>query len=139
MLELLIERVVSVRILTDKLKRRSISFAAIQETRNTRTTPNYASNGYHIYWSSKRDNHELGAFLVAQRWNHLTLNFIPIDERLCVLRLKGRFKNYSLINAHAPTNESLDDDKEEFYEKLSKAYNDCPRHDINIIVGDMNA
>ena len=93
-----------------------------------------------MYWSSRRDNHELGtAFLVAQRWNHLTLNFIPIDERLCVLRLKGRFKNYSLINAHAPTNESSDDDKEAFYEKLSKAYNDCPRHDIKIILGDMNA
>ena len=103
-------------------------------------TPNYTSNGFHIYWSSKRDDHVLGtAFLVAHRWNHLILNFIPIDERMCVLRFKGRFKNYSLINAHAPTNESTEEIKEEFYEKLSKAYSNCPRHDIKIILGDMNA
>jgi hypothetical protein len=32
-------------------------------------------------------------------------NFTPINERLCVIRIKGFF-NYSLINIHAPTNDS---------------------------------
>ena len=93
-----------------------------------------------MYCSSNRNEHVFGtAFLVAQRWNHLVLNFFPIDERLCVIRIKGRFKNYSLINAHALTNDALDEEKDAFYEKLSKAYNDCPRFDIKIVLGDMNA
>ncbi len=129
-----------VRILTDELKKRNVAVVAVQETRWTKATQNFTSNGYNIYCSSNSNDHALGtAFLVASRWNHLVLNFKPIDDRLCVIRLKGRFKNYSLINAHAPTNESIDDVKDLFYEKLVKAYNDCPRHDVKIVLGDMNA
>jgi len=128
------------RILTDELKKRKVDIVAVQETRYTKTTPNFTSHGYHMYCSSNRNEHVFGtAFLVAQRWNHLVLNFLPIDERLCVIRIKGRFKNYSLINAHALTNDALDEEKDAFYEKLSKAYNDCPRFDIKIVLGDMNA
>jgi len=127
------------RILTDELKKRKVDIVAVQETRYTKTTPNFTSHGYHMYCSSNRNEHVFGtAFLVAQRWNHLVLNFLPIDERLCVIRIKGRFKNYSLINAHALTNDALDEEKDAFYEKLSKAYNDCPRFDIKIVLGDMN-
>ena len=127
-----------VRILADELRKRNVSVAAIQETRWTKATQNFTSNGYNIYCSSNRNDHVLGtAFVVAQRWNHLVLNFLPINERLCVLRLKGRFKNYSLINAHAPTNDSTDDVKDLFYEGLVKAYNDCPQHDVKILLGDI--
>ena len=133
-------RLGATRILTDELKKLKISVVAVQETRWPKATQNFTSNGYQIYCSSNRDDHVLGtAFLVAQRWNHLVLNFQPIDERMCILRIKGRFKNYSLINAHAMTNDSPDEEKEAFYEKLSRAYDNCPRYDIKIILGDMNA
>ena len=128
------------RILTNELKKLKVAVAAVQETRYNKDTQLFNTNGYNFYCSSNSTAHVLGtAFLVAQVWNKMVLNFIPIDERLCVLRIKGRFKNYSLINAHAPTNESSDDAKEEFYEKLSKAYDDCPSYDVKIILGDMNA
>jgi hypothetical protein len=44
-------------------------------------------------------------------------NFTPINERLCVIRIKGRFFNYSLINIHAPTNYSEEEAKDPSYEK----------------------
>ena len=133
-------RLGATRILTDELKKLRISVAAVQETRWPKTTQYFTSNGYQIYCSSNRDDHVLGtAFLVAQKWNHLVLNFLPIDERVCILRIKGRFKNYSLINAHALTNEAPDEEKEAFYEKISRVYDNCPRHDIKLILGDMNA
>ena len=69
----------------------------------------------------------------------MVLNFQPIEERMCILRIKGRFKNYSLINEHAMTNDSPDEEKEAFYEKLSRVYDNYPRYDIKIILGDMNA
>lgn len=56
-----------------------------------------------------------------------------------ILRIKGRFKNCYLINAYAPTNETEDDVKHEFYVVLSRAYCNCPNHDIKVINGDMNA
>jgi hypothetical protein len=65
------------------------------------------SNGYNIYTSSLANNHEFGtAFLVDLKFNHMVKNFTPINERLCIIRIKGRFFNYSLINIHAPTNDS---------------------------------
>ena len=104
-----------------------------------RTTPNFTSHGHHMYCISNRNEHVFGtAFSVAQRWNRLVLNFLPIDEKL-LIRIKGRFKNYSLINALAVTNVASDEEKDSFCEKLSKAYNDCPKLDIKIVLGDMNA
>lgn len=130
----------AIRILTDELARYRVAIAAVQETRWTNQTQNFNSNGYNIYCSSNSVNHVFGtAFLVAQRWNHLVLNFLPINERLCVLRIKGKFKNYSIINTHAPTNDSSDDEKDTFYELMRKAYDDCPRYDIKMVLGDMNA
>ncbi|KXJ70170.1 hypothetical protein RP20_CCG024568 [Aedes albopictus] len=63
----------------------------------------------------------------------------PINERICVLRILGKFFNYSLINVYAPTNEKTDDVKDAFYECLDKTYGECPKHDVKIVIGDANA
>jgi hypothetical protein len=46
------------------------------------------------------------AFLVDSKFNHMVKNFTPINERHCVIRIKGRFLTYALINIHAPSNDS---------------------------------
>ena len=56
-----------------------------------------------------------------------------------MLRLKGKFFNYSLINGHTPTEESEDEQKEDFYETLENVYDKCPKNDIKILLGDFNA
>ena len=53
--------------------------------------------------------------------------------------MKGKFLNYSLINAYAPTNDKPDDAKDEFYERLDKTYGECPKHDVKLVIGDANA
>jgi hypothetical protein len=79
------------------------------------------------------------AFLVDSKFNHMVINFTPINERLCVIRIKGRFFNYSLINIHAPTNDSEEEAKDQFYEQLVQAYAACPSHDVKLVMGDANA
>jgi hypothetical protein len=66
-------------------------------------------------------------------------NFTPINKRLCIIRLKDRFFNYSLINIHAPTNDSEEEAKDQFYEQLERANAACPSHDVNLVKGDANA
>jgi hypothetical protein len=66
-------------------------------------------------------------------------NFPPINERFCVIRIKGRFFNYSLINIHAPTNDSEEEAKDQFYEQLKRAYAAYPSHDDKLVMGDANA
>jgi hypothetical protein len=100
----------------------------------------FTSNGYNIYTSNFANNHEFGtAFLKDSKFNHMVKNFTTINERLCVIRIKGRFFNYSLINIHAPTNDFEEEAKYQFYEQLERAYAACPSHDVKLVMGDANA
>lgn len=53
---------------------------------------------------------------------------------MCILRLRTKFFNISLICVYAPTEE-----KDTFYQKLEEEYDSLPRHDAKIILGDLNA
>lgn len=55
------------------------------------------------------------------------------------MRTRGRFFNYTFISVHAPTEEKEEELKDQFYEELEKRYDEAPRHDIKIIIGDLNA
>lgn len=67
------------------------------------------------------------------------LDFKAISERICLLRLKTKFFNLFMINAHAETEDKDDLTKENFYLKLEQAYNATPSNDIKIVIGDLNA
>lgn len=56
--------------------------------------------------------------LYTKSLKHLVIGFAPINSRLSTLRVKGRFFNYSTINAHAPTKESSEQQNEDFYDVL---------------------
>jgi hypothetical protein len=90
------------RITINELRKYKIAIAAIQETRWNKLTPQaFMSNGFNIYTSSLANNHEFGiAFLVDSKFNHMVKNFTPINERLCVIRIKGRFFNYTLSSTY---------------------------------------
>jgi exonuclease III len=110
----------SLRNTINEVRKYKIAIAAIQETKWNKLTPQaFTSNGYNIYTSSLANNHEFGtAFLVDSKFNHMVKNFTPFNERLCVI-------NYSLINIHAPTNDSKKEAKNQFYAQLERAYAAC--------------
>ena len=44
-----------------------------------------------------------------------------------------------VIQAYAPTNEAIDEEKDEFYNQLQDSTSSCSRHDMIIVMGDLNA
>jgi exonuclease III len=93
-----------------------------------------------IFYSGHHKKHEFGVgFLVNNRIKDSIIGFIPINHMLCIARIAGIFFNYSIINAHAPVEDADDEEKDDFYDALAKAYKECPRHDIKVLVRDMNA
>ncbi|VDO82531.1 unnamed protein product [Schistosoma margrebowiei] len=45
----------------------------------------------------------------------------------------------NIIQCCAPTNDSNDDIKDQFYERLQSIMAKCPRKDLTILMGDLNA
>lgn len=45
----------------------------------------------------------------------------------------------SVIQCYAPTNNDKDEEKDEFYETLNGIKSRIPKHDVIVIMGDMNA
>jgi hypothetical protein len=67
------------------------------------------------------------------------LGFEPISDHICKLRVKVKLHNMTLINMYAPTENKEEEIKEKFYEELQRTQDRKPKHDLIIILGDMNA
>jgi len=80
-------------------------------------------------------------FIVNKRIKHLVTDFKAKIPRICKIRVRGLFVNDSLTCVHAPMEEKDDDDdeKDNFYEDLDQIYEECPKRDVKIIIGDLNA
>jgi hypothetical protein len=61
------------------------------------------------------------------------------NERLCKLRVKGKYNNIIFINAFAPTEDKTEEVKDHFYDDLQSIVDKVPKSDITIILGDVNA
>lgn len=129
----------ALKVLTDTLESYKADVTAIQEMRWIGSKIIQKLN-CDVYYSCHKDKHIFGTgFIVSKRCKHIVLDFKPVNERICRIRLKGKFFNTSIINAHAPTEDKTDDIKEDFYDVLGRTYDQCPANDIKIIIGDLNA
>lgn len=98
------------------------------------------SDGHVVYFSGHETQHMFGTgFIVGGNMNGRIINFDPINERLCVLRIRGKVCNTSIICAHAPTEDKDDSEKSRFYIRLELVYDALPKTDIKILLGDFNA
>jgi exonuclease III len=65
--------------------------------------------------------------------------FDPISDRMCKLRIKGKFNNMTLLSVYVPTEGSNGEEIEQFHSDLSNICDKVPKHDALILLGDFNA
>jgi len=61
-----------------------------------------------LHYSGNEDrqgNRGVG-FIVSKKASRSVLGFSPICERICTLRIKGKFHNITFVNAYAPTEDA---------------------------------
>jgi len=63
------------------------------------------------------------------------MGFSPETDRICSLRIRGRFFNTTIICVHAPMEEKDELQKDD----LERIYMKIPKHDIKVEMGDFNA
>ena len=56
-----------------------------------------------------------------------------------MMKLQQKPFNMNIIQVYAPTEDSTEEELEEFYEELTRLTEQCKNHDVNIVMADMNA
>jgi len=119
----------------------NIQIAALQEIRWTGHDDDGLTAGAYTIFYSGHDTHRVNGvgFAVAHELRQSVLEFRHESDRICVLRIKGRWFNVTIINIYAPTEEKTDDEKNGFYAALEDVVDRSPRQDVKIVLGDCNA
>jgi len=126
--------------IAEQIQNTTLQIVALQEIR-WKGYGHIRKKDYSLYYSCNTDTTgQFGTgFLVKKEIEKNILGFEPYNERMCKLRIKGKYHNLSLICVHAPTEDSDNTVKEQFFEDLQRIQDRIPKHDATILLGDMNA
>ncbi|WP_333765053.1 endonuclease/exonuclease/phosphatase family protein [Streptomyces sp. IBSBF 2390] len=93
-----------------------------------------------IYYSCAEEQGSYGVGIVVRgNLRKSVMAWIPVNERICVVRMKGTFYNTCIVCAYAPTNDADGMFKDTFHDQLDATLDQCPKHDAKVILGDFNA
>ena len=126
--------------LKEELAKTRLEIVAIQETRWSGKEV-IKGKDFSLYYSgTKEQTGQAGVgFILLGKTRNNVIGFEAINERICKIRLKGKYNNMSLINIYAPTEDKADPEKENFYEELQLVIDHTPKSDTILVLGDANA
>lgn len=111
---------------------------AVQETKQKGVSIRNMENI--VFFNSGGENRLFGTgFILTKEMGNKVVDFKAISDRMCWIRLRGKYRKISILNVHAPTEEKSEDVKEIFFDKIQKNFDSFPRYDFKLIVGDFNA
>lgn len=128
--------------LKEEMRKYRIGLVAIQETRWHGS--GILQSGEYTLMYSGNTRGVVGAqggtgFLINNKYKPAIKNFTPINERMCTIRMESKFFNITIVCVYAPTEEADGQDKDEFYSRLEQEIDCIPKHDVKILIGDLNA
>jgi len=132
-------------LVCNELSRFNVDIAALSETRFANEGMlEEKGSGYTIFWSGKDENekriHGVGLALKTKLVKQHNLMPKAINERLMTVRIPLHFNTFlTVISAYAPTLDTANDIKENFYAELHSIISSIDHKEKLIILGDFNA
>ena len=125
---------------TWEFRKYNLDLLSLSEVRWTGFGELKTATGESILYSGAEEEHHRGVGLILKKEVRRTLlKWNPVNERIMSARFNSRFAKLTIIQMYAPTNDAEDESKEEFYEQLQREVEATPRHDVLIVMGDLNA
>ena len=98
------------------------------------------TNGYTMIFAGEESEHQRGvAMMMSQKTQKSQMEWTAVSGRIISARFYSRVKKTTVIQVYALTNEAKDDGKDEFYDQLQATVDKCNRHDVIIVMADLNA
>ena len=96
-----------------------------------------------ILYSGRDDNtHQSGVALVMTKQAAGCLeSWMPVSDRIMIVRSATRFIKTTVVQVYAPTNEADEETKDSSYDLLQTRFvtDEIPRHDMIMMMGNWNA
>ncbi|XP_077259092.1 uncharacterized protein LOC143895675 [Temnothorax americanus] len=123
-----------------EIKKLDMDIVALSETKK-KESGNTAIDDYMFIWSgiSKSERAKAGvALLVKKKWVKYIKNIQYVNERCLVVKIELYGKVTSILAVYEPTEDSPDQVKTEFYERLTSLIQNIPNKQQIVVAGDMN-
>ncbi|KAF2883284.1 hypothetical protein ILUMI_22891 [Ignelater luminosus] len=124
--------------LVQELEKYDIDILAVQEI-NTKGTAITNFKKYIWCIGGGKQNRLGTGFIIQEKHNDKIIDYRVINERLSIIRIKGKCRKLTILNVHAPTEETDEDTKQTFYDAIEELMNNVASFDMKIIIGDFNA
>lgn len=72
-------------------------------------------------------------------FQYYVTNFVPRSEKIAIIQVSGNPVNINLVQIYAPTSDADDDKIKVFYYTISDIIRTFKKHEMTIIIGDINA
>jgi exonuclease III len=129
----------SLKTVARELGKYKLDLVGVQEVRQDKGGTERAEN-YTLFYGAGNEDHQLGiGFFVHKRIISAVRRVEFVSDRMSYIILRGRWCNIIVVNAHAPCEDTSNDIKDSFYEELGRVFDQFPRYDMKILLGDFNA
>ena len=128
-----------------EMRRYNLAVLGISETHWTQAGQKRLATGEMLLYSGHEEENAPHTQGVALMLSKVARNALVGWESHGSRIIKASFKTkkegilMNIIQCYAPTNDSNDDIKDQFYERLQSIIEKCPRKDLTILMGDLNA
>ena len=118
-----------------------VEILCVSEARWTDSGRRILASGHTIFYSGCTDNIHRGgvAVIVTRKVEKTLLEWKPVNDRLMKVRFNSKFARLTIITCYAPTEEAEEEEKDECYEQLEYEIRTTPRHDVLMVIVDVNA
>ncbi|KAF2901423.1 hypothetical protein ILUMI_04763 [Ignelater luminosus] len=123
--------------LVQELEKYDINILAVQKI-NTKGTAITIFKKYLWCIGGGEQNKLSTGFIIKEEHKDKIIDNRVINERLSMIGIKGKYRKLTILNVHAPTEETDEAAKQTFYDTIEESMNNVASFDMKIIIGDFS-